>query len=35
MTFNYLYEININIVGIILQMIYLMFQINFDLISIK
>ena len=36
MIFNSLYEINISLVGIIHQIImYLMYQINLDLISIK
>ena len=35
MIFNSLYEININLVGIIHQNMYLMYQINLDLISIK
>ena len=35
MIFNSLYEININLVGIINQIMYLMYQINLDLISIK
>ena len=35
MIFNSLYEININLIGIINQIMYLMFQINLDLIIIK
>ena len=35
MIFNSLYEINISLVGIIHQIMYLMYQINLDLISIK
>ena len=35
MIFNSPYEINISLVGIIHQIIYLMYQINLDLISIK
>ena len=35
MIFNSLYEINISLVGIIYQIMYLMYQINPDLISIK
>ena len=35
MIFNSLYEINISLVGNIYQIIYLMHQINLDLISIK
>ena len=36
MIFNSLYEINISLVGIIHQIImYLMYQINLELISIK
>ena len=35
MIFNSLYEINISLVGNIYQIIYLMYQINLDLISIK
>ena len=33
--FNSLYEINISLVGIIHQIMYLIYQINLDLISIK
>ena len=33
--FNSLYEINVSLIGIIHQIIYLMHKINFDLISIK
>ena len=35
MIFNSLYEINISLVGIIYQIMYLMYQINLNLISIK
>ena len=35
MIFNYLYEINISSVSIIHQNMYLMYQINLGLISIK
>ena len=35
MIFNSLYEINNSLVGIIHQIMYLMYQINIDLISIK
>ena len=35
MIFNSLYEISISLVGIIHQIMYLMYQINLDLISIK
>ena len=35
MIFNSLYEINISLVGIIYQIMYLMYQINQDLINIK
>ena len=35
MIFNFLYEINISVVGIIHQIIYLIYQINLDEISIK
>ena len=35
MILNSLYEINISLVGIIYQIMYLMYQINPDLISIK
>ena len=34
MIFNSLYEININLVGIIHQIIYLIYQINLNLINI-
>ena len=34
MIFNSLYEINISLVGIIHQIMYLMYQINIDLISV-
>ena len=33
--FNSLYEINVSLIGIIHQIIYLMYKINLDLISIK
>ena len=33
--FNFLYEINISLVGIIHQIMYFMYQINLDFISIK
>ena len=35
MKFNSLYEINISLVGVIHQIMYLMYQINLDLITIK
>ena len=35
MIFSSLYQINISLVGIIHQIMYLMYQINLDLISIK
>ena len=35
MIFNSLYEINISLIGIIHQIIYLMYKINLDLINIK
>ena len=35
MIFNSLYEINISLVGIIYQIMYLMYRINLYLISIK
>ena len=35
MIFNFLYKINISLVGILHQIMYLMYQINLDLISIK
>ena len=35
MTFNSLYEMNISLVSIIREIMYLMYQINLDLISIK
>ena len=35
MIFNSLYEIDISVVGIIHQIIYLIYQINLDEISIK
>ena len=35
MIFNSLYEINISLVGVIHQIMYLMYQINLDLITIK
>ena len=35
MIFNSLYEINISLISIINQIMYLMYQINFNLISIK
>ena len=35
MIFNFLYEINISLVGIIHRIMYLMYQIIIDLISIK
>ena len=34
MIFNSLYEININLIGIIYQIIYLIYQINLNLINI-
>ena len=34
MIFNSLYEINISLVGIVHQIMYLMYQINIDLISV-
>ena len=34
MIFNSLYEINISLVGIIHQIMYLMYEINLDLISV-
>ena len=33
--FNSLYEINVSLIGIIHQIIYLIYKINLDLISIK
>ena len=33
--FNSLYKINISLVGVIHQIMYLMYQINLDLITIK
>ena len=35
MIFNSLYEMNISLVSIIHEIMYLMYQINLDLISIK
>ena len=35
MIFNSLYKINISLIGIIHQIIYLMYKINLDLINIK
>ena len=35
MIFNSLYEMNISLVSIIREIMYLMYQINLDLISIK
>ena len=35
MIFNFLYEIGISLVDIIHQIMYLIYQINLDLISIK
>ena len=35
MIFNYLYEINISLIGITHQNMYLIYQINLDLISFK
>ena len=35
MIFNFLYEINISLIDIIHQIIYLMYKINLDLINIK
>ena len=35
MIFNFLYEISISLVDIIHQIMYLIYQINLDLISIK
>ena len=35
MIFNSLHKMNISLVGIIHQIMYLMYQINLDLISIK